>query len=396
MSECRVCRVATDSTWQDIQALNPRGFRSGLSGGISMDWSRLLQQNFLQHGNDTFKSSQKWPSGAALGFQEILTSFFLRCKELSLRVLRVMAHSLGLDPEVFLSTHRFIGSDENGTTLRSLYYPPVNSEKAKEGQLRCGEHSGLRQHHPAVRRRSGEFICVPTIPGAVLINIADLMQRWTTDVFVSVLHRVLLPPAGDSSTRQSLAFFVHPDDEALITCCDGSNKYPPVTAGAYLIKRLSDTFRHVIHLTHDNLQVRRRSGEFICVPTIPGAILINIADLMQRWTADVFVSVLHRVLRPPAGDSSTRQSLAFFVHPDDEALITCCDGSNKYPPVTAGAYLIKRLSDTFRHVIHLTHDNLQVRRRSGEFICVPTIPGAVLINIADLMQRWTADVFVSV
>lgn len=32
-------------------------------------------------------------------------------------------------------------ADENGTTLRSLYYPPVNSETAKEGQVRCGEHS---------------------------------------------------------------------------------------------------------------------------------------------------------------------------------------------------------------------------------------------------------------
>ncbi|XP_040894879.1 UPF0676 protein C1494.01 [Toxotes jaculatrix] len=193
----------------------------------------------------------KWPSSEAVkGFQEIQTSFFLRCKELSLRVLRVMAHSLGLDPEVFLSAHRLIGTDENGTTLRSLYYPPVDSEKAKEGQLRCGEHSDygsitlLFQSSEGlqVRRRSGEFICAPSVPGAVLINIADLMQRWTSDQFVSVLHRVLLPPAGDSSTRQSLAFFVQPDDEALITCCDGSNKYPPVTAGEYLIERFNDSY----------------------------------------------------------------------------------------------------------------------------------------------------------
>ncbi|KAK2880447.1 uncharacterized protein si:dkey-10o6.2 [Channa argus] len=193
----------------------------------------------------------KWPScDAVKGFQEIQTSFFLRCKELSLRVLRVMALSLGLDPDVFLSAHRLIGTDENGTTLRSLYYPPVNSEKAKEGQLRCGEHSDygtitlLFQNSDGlqVRRRSGEFICAPTIPGAVLINVADLMQRWTSDQFVSVLHRVLLPPVGDCSTRQSLAFFVQPDDEALITCCDGSNKYPPVSAGAYLIERFNDSY----------------------------------------------------------------------------------------------------------------------------------------------------------
>ncbi|XP_031713825.1 UPF0676 protein C1494.01 isoform X2 [Anarrhichthys ocellatus] len=192
----------------------------------------------------------KWPSGAVKGFQEIQTSFFQRCKELSLRVLRVMALSLGLDPEVFLSAHRFIGTEGNGTTLRPLYYPAVNHEKLKEGQLRCGEHSdygsitllfcssgGLQ-----VRRRSGEFICVPSVPGAVLINVADLMQRWTSDHFVSVVHRVLLPPAGDSSTRQSLVFFVQPDDEALISCCDGSNKYPPVTGGGYLDERFKASY----------------------------------------------------------------------------------------------------------------------------------------------------------
>ncbi|XP_029290703.1 UPF0676 protein C1494.01 [Cottoperca gobio] len=196
------------------------------------------------------QGSIKWPSGAAKGFREIQTSFFHRCKALSLRVLRVMAHSLGVDPEVFLSAHRLIGTAGNSTTLRSLYYPPVNREEGKEGQLRCGEHSdygsitllfsvseGLQ-----VRTRSGEFICAPVIPGAVLINVADLMQRWTSDQFVSVLHRVLLPPAADSSTRQSLAFFVQPDDEALISCCDGSNRYPPVTGGGYLTERFKSSY----------------------------------------------------------------------------------------------------------------------------------------------------------
>ncbi|XP_028287739.1 UPF0676 protein C1494.01-like [Parambassis ranga] len=193
----------------------------------------------------------KWPSSAALtGFQEIHTSFFQLCKELSLRVLRVMAQSLDLDPDVFLSAHRLIGTDENATTLRSLYYPPVNGEKAKEGQLRCGEHSDygsitlLFQDSEGLQvcTRAGDFISVPSIPGAILVNIADLMQRWTSDQFVSVRHRVLLPPVGDSGTRQSLAFFVHPEDEALITCCDGSNKYPPVTAGAYLLERFNDSY----------------------------------------------------------------------------------------------------------------------------------------------------------
>lgn len=112
-------------------------------------------------------------------------------------------------------------ADQNGTTLRCLFYPPVNRENAKEGQLRCGEHSdygsitllfqgsdGLQVTPPLchthvgssrnlrvdphvlnvqVRSRSGEFISVPIIPGAVLVNIADLMQRWTSDHFVSAV-----------------------------------------------------------------------------------------------------------------------------------------------------------------------------------------------------------------
>ncbi|XP_075996786.1 uncharacterized protein LOC142990799 [Genypterus blacodes] len=197
-------------------------------------------------------SDMKWPSeGAAAGFQEIQTSFFLRCKDLSLRVLRVMALSLGLDPEVFLSAHSLMGRERNLTTLRTIYYPPVDWDKMKEGQLRCGEHSdygsitmlfqgtndGLQIHS-----RSGEYISAPCIPGAVLINIADLMQRWTSDQFVSAVHRVLLPPAGDTSTRQALAFFAQPDDDALISCCDGSNKYPPVTSGAFLEMRAADQY----------------------------------------------------------------------------------------------------------------------------------------------------------
>ncbi|XP_053342640.1 uncharacterized protein si:dkey-10o6.2 [Clarias gariepinus] len=193
----------------------------------------------------------KWPSDDLSDFRDIQVGFFLRCKELSLRVLRVMALSLGLDSEVFLKAHSHIGSDENGSTLRTLYYSPVKAGSVKEGQLRCGEHSDygsitlVFQNPEAglqVLNRKQEFISAPSIPGTVLVNIADLMQRWTSDVFVSAVHRVLLPPTGDLSTRQSLVFFVQPDDDAMITCCDGSDKYPPVKSVDYLLERFEDSY----------------------------------------------------------------------------------------------------------------------------------------------------------
>ncbi|KAJ3581995.1 hypothetical protein NHX12_016005 [Muraenolepis orangiensis] len=200
------------------------------------------------YNTSSLRSDIKWPT---VEFRDSQAAFFQRCKELSLRVLKVMAHSLGLEPQIFLHAHSNIGSDDNATTLRSLYYPPVNSELVKEGQLRCGEHSdygsitlvfqgpegGLQ-----VLSRSGDFISAPSIPGTVLVNIGELMQRWTSDLLISAVHRVLLPPAGDSSTRQSLAFFAYPDDEAIVTCCDGSNKYPAVTGGAYLQERFNDSY----------------------------------------------------------------------------------------------------------------------------------------------------------
>ncbi|KAM7002786.1 uncharacterized protein LKV04_004005 isoform 3-T3 [Tautogolabrus adspersus] len=223
-------------------------------GWVSLETERLNQRRpgDLKEAFNvvSLQPDIKWPSGAVKSFQEIYSPFYLHCKELALRVLRVMAHSLDLDPEVFLSVHRHVGSDKNGTTLRSLYYPPVKCEEAKEGQLRCGEHSDygsitlLFQGSEGLQvlSRSGEFIDAPCISGAVLVNIADLMQRWTSDRFVSVRHRVLLPPAGNLRTRQSLAFFVHPDNEALISCCDGSDKYPPITAGDYLIERFKKSY----------------------------------------------------------------------------------------------------------------------------------------------------------
>lgn len=76
-----------------------------------------LNESLFSGGKRAMTSSfcsvlQRWPSSAAVaGFQEIQTSFFLRCKELSLRLLRVMALGLGLDPDVFLAAHRFIGSE---------------------------------------------------------------------------------------------------------------------------------------------------------------------------------------------------------------------------------------------------------------------------------------------
>ncbi|KAJ0029142.1 hypothetical protein NQD34_004139 [Periophthalmus magnuspinnatus] len=224
-------------------------------GWVSMETERLnparpgdLKESF----NTTLLSPDiLWPTGGTLSdFREVHTSFFHRCTALGLRVLRLLALSLHLPPETFVKDHSKIGELENCTTLRSNFYPPIDAGQAKPGQLRCGEHSDygsitlLFQSSPGIQVRSvsGEFISAPCLPGAVLVNIADLMQRWTSDTFISAVHRVQLPPPGDSSQRQSLAFFMQPDDSAVISCCDGSNKYPPIRSDQYIHQRFEDSY----------------------------------------------------------------------------------------------------------------------------------------------------------
>ncbi|KAJ7340037.1 hypothetical protein OS493_002759, partial [Desmophyllum pertusum] len=86
-------------------------------------------------------------------------------------------------------------AENASTALRLLYYPPLPEESnIKPGQVRCGEHSdygtitllfqddigGLE-----VLPVNGKYSPARPIAGTVLVNIGDLMQRWTADKLIS-------------------------------------------------------------------------------------------------------------------------------------------------------------------------------------------------------------------
>ncbi|MGH0191033.1 UNVERIFIED_CONTAM: hypothetical protein FKN15_056459 [Acipenser sinensis] len=84
----------------------------------------------------------KWPSDASIPeFQEVLDSFFRRCKALALRVLEVTALSLGLERDFFVKKHKLIGSNKNCTTLRTLYCPPLQKLTVKPNQINAVRHA---------------------------------------------------------------------------------------------------------------------------------------------------------------------------------------------------------------------------------------------------------------
>ena len=69
-----------------------------------------------------------------------LTHLAKQSRELTFRLLRCIALSLGVEKEFFVKCHQ-IFTPKGITKLRSIYYPPINIP-VEPGVVRCGEHSG--------------------------------------------------------------------------------------------------------------------------------------------------------------------------------------------------------------------------------------------------------------
>jgi isopenicillin N synthase-like dioxygenase len=140
---------------------------------------------------------------------------------------------------------------EHDSCFRAINYPEPQVTPLP-GQLRAGEHTDygcmtiLRvEDAPGgleVRDRFGRWVLVPAMTGAFVVNIGDMMARWTNDRWVSTLHRVANPPLDRTlgTRRQSLVFFVNPKPNAVIECVPSCTdavhppKYPPITAAAHI------------------------------------------------------------------------------------------------------------------------------------------------------------------
>ena len=179
-------------------------------------------------------------------FEILGKKMFESCSELARRFLDVLSLGLDLPRDFFRNAHSLIGKDGNCSAVRTLYYPPISPGlEVKPGQVRLGEHAdygtatftfqdnvgGMEMKNP-----SGVFLPVTPIEGTVTVHTSTLLQRWTSDVIKETVHRILIPEDEErkKKERQSVVYFAQPDDECLIECIDGSNKYKPTTSVDYL------------------------------------------------------------------------------------------------------------------------------------------------------------------
>ena len=186
------------------------------------------------------------PEDLAAAFHD----YFLQIDKFAGRLMQIAALALDL-PEDFFAPY----TDRRRGRLRVINYPD-QGEDPLPGQLRYGAHSDygsftiLRQDAAPgglqVQMPNGSWEDVHPMPEAFVINIGDLMARWTNDRWKSTLHRVANPPrnAVGTTRRISIAFFVGVNADAMIEClascrsADQQAKYGPVRAAEYIAGKL--------------------------------------------------------------------------------------------------------------------------------------------------------------
>ena len=193
-----------------------------------------------------------WPD-CAPGLEPAMKAYWRGVERLAVAIAGGFAVALDLPVDYFDSKVA-----RNTSQLRVMHYPEQVAPP-QPGQLRAGEHTDLGmmtiltsdndRGGLQVKRRGGDWVDVPVIPGAFMVNIGDLTMRWTNDVWVSTPHRVINPPiqAGASSRRLSIGYFFIPDYDTPITCIDSCRspetpaKYETLTVHEYRTSRFAKT-----------------------------------------------------------------------------------------------------------------------------------------------------------
>ena len=190
-----------------------------------------------------------WPDRPE-GFKETFTALFTELDRIGARILSHIAVWLGLAP------HWFDPEVAGGNSiLRLLHYPPVPDSTG--AAIRAGAHEdinlitlllGAEEAGLELLTREGKWIPAAPPPGALVVNIGDMLQRLTNHVLPSTTHRVRNPEGPRAAySRYSMPFFLHLRSEFSIAtlpeCVSAANpdRYPvPVTADEYLHERLRE------------------------------------------------------------------------------------------------------------------------------------------------------------
>ncbi|XP_073308078.1 azadirone synthase LFS-like [Primulina huaijiensis] len=201
------------------------------------------------HGN-----LNQWPSDEVLpGWRSIMEDYYEQVMNAGKRLLKLFAMALNLDKNFFYDVGAF--NPPNGF-LRLLRYPGELGSSDEEiygasahsdyGMITLLATDGIRGLQVCKEKFKEPRVWenVHHVPGTFIVNIGDMMERWTNCLFRSTLHQVM--PTGQE--RYSVAFFFDPNPDCVVeclkSCCNESAppRFPPIRAGDYLEERFKVTY----------------------------------------------------------------------------------------------------------------------------------------------------------
>ncbi|XAR70487.1 Aminocyclopropanecarboxylate oxidase [Bertholletia excelsa] len=202
----------------------------------------------------TYGNLNQWPSAEVLpSWRSIMETYYEKVLYVGKRLISLMAMALNLEEDFFERVKDF---NPPSAFLRLLHYP---------GELECSEKEiyGASAHSDygvmtllATDGVGGLQVCreksrephvwedVQHINGAFVVNIGDMMERWTNCLFRSTLHRVV----QTGQERYSMAFFLDSNEDCMVeclpSCCSESNppRFPPIRTGDYLAEKFRVTY----------------------------------------------------------------------------------------------------------------------------------------------------------
>jgi isopenicillin N synthase-like dioxygenase len=238
----------------------PKSERLSLSLGVDSPAADLFEafnvgkeaEDFPGLGLDEMQYAPNlWPLRPA-SFESAVQAWFGQAARVAREITTVMAVALGLDPNFFSGYQ-----DHSLDVLRMNNYrvPPAPTQ-LEPGQVGMGAHTdygivtvlwadpilGLQ-----ILDSDGVWHDIVPAPGALLVNLGDLLARWTNDRWISTLHRVLPPTDGNGQLvrRRSAAFFHDGNADAVISClpncasADQPARYESVTVSDHLAAKLN-------------------------------------------------------------------------------------------------------------------------------------------------------------
>jgi isopenicillin N synthase-like dioxygenase len=229
---------------QTVQA----GRRADLKESFNFAYPFTPEHPAMASGHELIGLNQ-WPADEAV-WRSVLERYYDAVFELGQQLLGAFALALDLPRDHFRSRYR-----HPLVRARLLHYPSQPGDTDKN-QFGAAEHTdygtitilwqdavgGLE-----VKNRDGDWIQAPPLDDTFVINIGDMLELWSNDLFASTPHRVINTSGRE---RYSIAVFYDPDHDVRVEClpncssADNPPRHAPLVAGKYIVGRYNATYAY--------------------------------------------------------------------------------------------------------------------------------------------------------